>query len=365
MSISLSSYLNIVRLVAAVLVYFYHAGHFSGIQLPVLTGLGQEAVVVFFVLSGFVIAYSTTAKPTTARSFALDRLARLWSVMLPALALTVVADEVGQALALSVYGALQPYSAFKWTASIAINTAFLSQIWSFNIWPGSNGPFWSISYEFWFYLIFATALFSKGNLRFILMTATLLVAGPKILGAFPIWFLGVALFMYLARHPCNPKTLAWPLWLLTWALAALAMWIDAATLLKAEFPGAAEQAPWGVNFWPISYSLGLLVTLNIYAFSGINEFGAFLSRHSKTIRTAADTSFGLYLFHYPLLHLTKAILVWSGVGGAALGIAVFLIPLLASVVLAHYCESFKPIFRIWLEHIFNKMSRRTPVSSRA
>jgi peptidoglycan/LPS O-acetylase OafA/YrhL len=282
-------------------------------------------------------------------------------VMLPALALTVIADEIGQTLAQSVYGALQPYDAFNWVVSIGINTAFLSQIWFINIWPGSNGPFWSISYEFWFYLIFAVAMFSTGKWRFLLMMATLLVAGPTILGAFPIWFLGVALFMYLARHPGNLKTLAWPLWLVTWALAALAMWINAGTLLKNEFPADAEHARWGVNFWPVSYALGLLVTLNIYAFSGINAFGAFFSRHGRVIRIAADTSFGLYLFHYPLLYLTKAVLVSSGMSGYALGFAVLLIPFVASVLLAHYCEGFKPILRIWLEDILSRISLRMSV----
>lgn len=351
MSASLSSYLNIIRLVAAVLVYFYHAGHFSGIRFPVLSELGQEAVVVFFVLSGFVITFSAMAKPTTARSFALDRLARLWSVMLPALALTVVADLLGQSLALEVYGALQPYDLFKWVASIGINTAFMSQIWFLSIWPGSNGPFWSISYEFWFYVIFGIAMFARGKSRLLLLGAAVVIAGPAILGAFPVWVLGVALFLHLRSHPGASKHVAWCLWLLTWIAAGVAMWADVGASLSAAFPTEWAFAKWGVNFWPMSYSLGLLVTLNIYAFSGMNAFGDFMSRYSRRIRIAADTSFGLYLFHYPLLYVTKAVLTSLDVDGSALGWTVLVVPLVISISLAHWCEGLKPLFRRTLERL--------------
>jgi peptidoglycan/LPS O-acetylase OafA/YrhL len=56
--------------------------------------LGLDAVMVFFVLSGFVIAY-TSERESTATIFVASRIARLWSVLLPALLITAVADAIG------------------------------------------------------------------------------------------------------------------------------------------------------------------------------------------------------------------------------------------------------------------------------
>jgi peptidoglycan/LPS O-acetylase OafA/YrhL len=46
---------------------------------------GLPAVIVFFVLSGFVIAFVTDGRDRTLAGYALNRLSRLWSVALPAL----------------------------------------------------------------------------------------------------------------------------------------------------------------------------------------------------------------------------------------------------------------------------------------
>lgn len=106
--------------------------------------LGTEAVVVFFVLSGLLITFAASRQPA-AEKFLTARLARLWSVCLPALALTVAADLSGQYLSLESYAPFQPYSAFKWLATIGTNSLFLNQVWHLNIYAGTNGPFWSLS----------------------------------------------------------------------------------------------------------------------------------------------------------------------------------------------------------------------------
>ena len=68
-----------------------------------LANLGNDAVMVFFVLSGFVIAYVADKKEKTFHDYALSRLARLYSVAAPALALTVVVDYVGSRIDYSLY----------------------------------------------------------------------------------------------------------------------------------------------------------------------------------------------------------------------------------------------------------------------
>ena len=86
----LSLWLDLIRAIAALVVVVGHA-----YQLKMYTGfypftisLQLNAVVVFFVLSGLVIASSSDAEGQTLASFAAARLARILPVALPVLALS-------------------------------------------------------------------------------------------------------------------------------------------------------------------------------------------------------------------------------------------------------------------------------------
>ena len=65
-----------------------------------LTSLGSEAVIVFFVMSGFRVgggAMRAVERPTvTWGGYASARLTRLWLVLLPALLLTILIDGLGR-----------------------------------------------------------------------------------------------------------------------------------------------------------------------------------------------------------------------------------------------------------------------------
>src|SRR5579864_6899404 len=83
-----SLYLDLVRVSAALVVLYSHTNA-RLLTTRVLPGelLGHSAVVVFFVLSGFVIAYITDTKEKTPADYAASRLARIYSVAVPALLL--------------------------------------------------------------------------------------------------------------------------------------------------------------------------------------------------------------------------------------------------------------------------------------
>ncbi len=82
-----SLYLDLVRVLSAAAVVAAHFAY-TGAVAPgawgVASEMGREAVIVFFVLSGFVIAASTSQRRPDGRAYALSRLARLYSVALPA-----------------------------------------------------------------------------------------------------------------------------------------------------------------------------------------------------------------------------------------------------------------------------------------
>ena len=75
-----SIYLDIIRFLAALVVLASHIGYYrftqGNMQWIRDLNLGSDAVVLFFVLSGFVIAYTTFARNRGAAVYAEARLAR-------------------------------------------------------------------------------------------------------------------------------------------------------------------------------------------------------------------------------------------------------------------------------------------------
>lgn len=343
MSASLSAYLNLLRFAAALAVYLSHAQYFTKFRIPYVGNVGNEAVFVFFVLSGMLITFSGIRQPDGG-AFMKARLIRLWSVALPALALTLVADTIGQSISLAAYAPMQPYNVIKWVGSIGVNALFLNQIWNLNVFPGTNGPFWSLSYEFWYYALFAAAFYFSGRKRIILLAGLLLLTGPAILIAFPIWLMGSALYVVIARRR-GSAIVGWACWTGSLAGAAAFGALELGSMLAQMFPAAAAGAKWKVDFWPESYLIGALVALNIYGFALIGDrFQPLLRAAAGFIRTGADSSFGLYLFHYPLMYLVKAMLVGAGLtGGAGFVVIVYAVPFAIAVPLALLCEKHKDV----------------------
>ncbi|MEO6910356.1 MAG: acyltransferase family protein [Edaphobacter sp.] len=83
--------LDIVRFAAALAVAFGHlTGESFSIGWQYRLGLALDGVAIFFVLSGFVIRLVTTARVVDARDYVIDRASRIYSVVLPAIALTLL-----------------------------------------------------------------------------------------------------------------------------------------------------------------------------------------------------------------------------------------------------------------------------------
>ena len=106
MSRPLSIYLDLVRFGAAFVVLLSHLAYsrFTGGSYSFLReyNQGSDAVVLFFVLSGLVIAYTTDAKRSGASGdmsrYLVSRFSRLYSVVLPAIVLGLLLDAWGNAI---------------------------------------------------------------------------------------------------------------------------------------------------------------------------------------------------------------------------------------------------------------------------
>lgn len=130
------------------------------------TGLGHQAVMVFFVLSGYFVGGSVLSGLFKGRfswrGYGTARLARLWMVLLPALLLTLGIDLLGKLWNPGAYaGGLN--ERFMSGPTIAIpaahdlvtflgNLGFVQTV-SVPVY-GSNGPLWSLANEFWYYVMF-------------------------------------------------------------------------------------------------------------------------------------------------------------------------------------------------------------------
>src|SRR5207253_9880977 len=100
-----SLYLDGLRFTAALMVFFSHVGQYpftarAGGEAPPawLQQYGAPAVTIFFVLSGYVIAYVVATRERDARSYTISRVSRLYSVVVAALVLTLLFDTWGAAV---------------------------------------------------------------------------------------------------------------------------------------------------------------------------------------------------------------------------------------------------------------------------
>jgi peptidoglycan/LPS O-acetylase OafA/YrhL len=166
-----SAHLNLIRGVSALAVMLGHVRGLFFVDFPLLanksfayrvlyavTGFGHQAVMIFFVLSGYFIGMSVIDSVSgqwwSWREYLVNRLTRLQMVLFPALLLGAIWDQIGMRIpqaASFYYGGLYKYFvpsvALRSTIPVFFGNLFLQSV----VAPvfGSNGPLWSLSHEFW------------------------------------------------------------------------------------------------------------------------------------------------------------------------------------------------------------------------
>lgn len=186
-----SWYLDLLRGGAAIVVLLEHASQsFFSQGLPWMQKAGHEMVVIFFVLSGFVMSYVVSRGYNDWQNYFVARFSRIASVAYPALVFTIICDFIGRSIAPELYAEVAR-SAGYW-ARILLSFFFLQQSGPLAVNPGSNTPFWSLAYEVWYYILLGLWLFVPGQRqRAVLLFLGLVLAGPKILLLLPVWFMGI------------------------------------------------------------------------------------------------------------------------------------------------------------------------------
>lgn len=331
MNRGLSIYLDLLRLVAAVEVFVFHLAGLpqTGVTRALWNAYGHEAVTIFFVLSGFVIRHAAATRDRNLQIFTISRLTRVYSVAIPALILTYVFDRIGHAADPAIYANLSPGGS-PWLR-LGIGAAMLNEAWA-SVQMLSNTPYWSISYEWWYYAIFAALFFLTGPWRIAMAILAALIAGPKILLMFPIWLIGWAAYSERVTEKA-PRWLMWLLFLQPLLVAWLYEHYDWVHIGERLLTSVMSHDQWrnGMawsRFVLSDTALGLSIALHLV---GAKRIGSSLESPLRPVETPvrwmAGRSFTLYLIHQPVILVTTALLA-ARVGGAARG------PLVAAVSIA-------------------------------
>ena len=271
---------------------------------------GHSAVIIFFVLSGYVIAYATDIKEHSAQLYWASRLSRVWSLALPAVLLTPVLDAVGQSLAPALYtgNTTEGHALLR----ILTSLTFLNEIWFISIMSFSNIAYWSLNYEVWYYLLFAIHAFGPRRWRWLALGLACLVMGPKIALLAPIWVLGVVIYRWKRLHSM-PEWSGWvcvaaSVTLLTafehyHVMARFTDWLK--TAIGSHWHRELTFSKWFLS----DYLLAGIVFLN---FVGMRRIIHRLERAfylmEKPVRVLASFTFSIYLLHQPLIYFFAALI---------------------------------------------------------
>jgi peptidoglycan/LPS O-acetylase OafA/YrhL len=339
-----SIYLDLLRVIAALVVVLSHLAYTrftEGRWFWVRElNLGSDAVVVFFVLSGLVIAFCAERRDTGFGPYLFNRATRLLSVALPALLLGFVLDRWGVRIAPALYdGFYQPLPLWE----MLLRGLTFSNEFAFQpVRLGSNGPFWSLSYEAAYYVLFGVAFYLTGARRVLLLLLGALVAGLNILLLMPAWLMGVAVWRALAAGRLPGRGAAWALALIPVAAYAGALAIGAPGWIEAHLqPPLAGLRFSDEYLW--NGLLGLLVALHLWGVAGLARAGSARRWHGS-VRWVAGAGFSIYLVHYPVLQALKA--AWPGLGTSLAGDLVLLgLTLAACLLFAQLFERPLPRFR--------------------
>ena len=224
--------LEALRGFSALYVLFFHILpqkiYLFGINIGILFRFGSEAVILFFILSGFVIKYTwEKSKDKSFRNYFIHRFIRIY---VPLLFIFLL----GYLIKCNTEGALANPDWKTLLGNIFMLQDVISQ--KPNVISAAymgNGLLWSLSYEWWFYMLFFPLSKNLSDKKInvwvnsiVLLAAVSYLFYPFILNRlamyFAIWWIGVKFAtMYIKRESLNFKGLSSYVYVLLTIIALL------------------------------------------------------------------------------------------------------------------------------------------------
>lgn len=258
--------------------------------LAISTSYGFQSVLIFFVLSGYLVSKSAIRiinknSKKSLKDYFIDRIFRIHVVLIPALILTFFLDQITISIT-SIDTILQRLTLENFVGNIfLLQEIFVDRF-------GSNGPLWSLSYEFWYYMLFPLGyLVYKYKFKvnylmafFFLLIALLLPISIK--KYFLIWLVGASI-NFIKKPIFNSFYIPFTIF--------LSMFILSSSYFDLKIIGF---------IYYFIMSLFLALTINSLVFIKLQPNLIF----KKISSFFADFSYSLYLVHYPFLVLLSALL---------------------------------------------------------
>jgi len=265
----------------------------STVKLAVfqLTRLGLEAVVLFFVLSGFLVGGASIDKFMAGkfdlRKYAVDRFTRIYVPFIPAFGLTI---------ALCMWLAL-PISWYQAAVNLFALQGLLAPPFAYNT------VLWSLSYEIWFYIACGAVLsFFQFRHRLLAQAMSLIVIAASFvvfsqldLAYCGSWLIGAA--AYFIRRPQRR------IWMFSGLL------LTAAGLVLMQLTSVSREID--LHFFAgINRSVAILVLSAgfglVVAASAALEFRRPLIRRLCIAASKLSSfSYTLYLLHHPSIDVLR------------------------------------------------------------
>jgi len=297
--------LDLIRAVASQAVVIGHGIGFFGIlkflHEPNFPWMQNIAVVVFFILSGFVITYSTIIKSGSSEytffDFFADRASRIFSAYLVAIIFVIAIDAFSMLIDDSSY-----YYKSAFNIQTLVANLFMLQDYPLYEFLGVKGlhetsfgsarVFWTISIEWWIYMFFGVLFFcilkyEKPTLiKLILLAVSAVVVSwytydsrGEHLSLF--WCLGMGWMLIYRKYRENVTGLYANLVVLSSSLA---------TCIAIQFSVVN-----GYNlYFALSLSLVIVSLVNTANYMTLEKF-------KRIIELVAGYSFTLYLVHYSIM----------------------------------------------------------------
>lgn len=299
-----------LRLLAALAVVLFHFGFrgrtlaFTDMSLPdwePVLKYGYLGVQMFFVISGFVIAYS--AEGRTPLQFAIARFARIYPMFVLCMTLTFVLVKS--------FGA--PYldaTISQWVANLIIKPELLGQ-------AAMDGSYWSIFYEIvfygWIFALMALGVFKRANYPVIIVGWLLVSVIDRAVFVSPLMrylvltdqsgFFCAGLVLYLAfREGYTPRNLM----LLTLSVA-VAMY---QSLELAQW----NRVNYGTSYSDLVVATSCLVIVAIIAVA--------IQRQRTILPAGMMLAFGGLSYPLYLLHQHIGYVIFNEIGTAASPLAI-------------------------------------------
>lgn len=330
------AFVDALRGLAALAVACHHIDRFGPLSdavwqiktdfIAALLENGRVGVKVFFVISGFVIAYSVRkawVTPSYLGNFALRRSIRLEPPYWVTIILVLILNQI------AVWLAIEPPGTDTSILQLLAHIIYVQEIAGFD---HISVGFWTLCIELQFYLLFVVLLGVAQRLSLVKTPW----GSPSPGMSLAIVFLPLALWSMfnasLIDESINSSWITRYFW--TFFLGALVCWtLDGRMkpwLLWMYLGALGFRLGW---FQTFDAGIALATGLAIYVAGRMNRLGTWLNW--GWLQYLGKISYSLYLIHYPVSHVVSNFGYWLTGDSAAFGVMWMVLSLGLSIGAAH------------------------------